>query len=371
MKRIVILLAIVGLCHLNTFSQKKYEMVVEKTDGTETVFNVEDLVRTYFRERTEEEYSGDNILVGEWQEINSKGNFLDDATDYEVHHMKLYPNNTGDYWSVTKGIIDKTKYSFTYSYTLNGTSGMFTMTITSSQNGPQVGHTDVVPFIYEYGIFDIGEISYKKIGGSDSGTGGGGNSGAYTTCPDDNHPHMIDLGLPRHTLWACCNVGASMPEDYGNYYAWGETSPKNVYNEDTYQYANNTSGFVNIGSDISGSNSYDAATVNWGAPWRMPTEKEIVELKNNTTSVWTTQNGVVGRKFTGANGGTIFLPFAGMRSNSELDNVGKSGRYWSSILYDGFEDGSMAEVFSIGSESASWTAMHRWYGYTIRPVRKN
>ena len=324
-----------------------------KTNGTETVFNVEDIVRTYFRERTEEEYSGDDFLVGEWQEIDGSGNFLDDATDREVHHAKFYPNNTGDFWSVTKGKIDNIRYSFTYSYTLNGTSGMFTMTITSSQNGPQVGHTDVVPFNYEYGIFDIGEISYKKIGGSDSGTEDSSESEGYTACPDDNHPHMINLGLPRHTLWACCNVGASAPEEYGNYYAWGETSPKSVYNWDTYSYG-----------------SADAATVNWGASWRRPNETEMVELYESTTSEWATQNGVDGRKFTGPNGGTIFLPFAGSRSDDKLKSVGEIGWYWSSTLYDAFNDNSCAEDLQVSSISASWGGMPRCYGFTIRPVSK-
>lgn len=370
MKRIVTLLAIVCLCHLNTFSQKKYEMVVEKTDGTETVFNVEDVARTYFRERTdEEEYSGDDFLVGEWKEIDARGNFLDDATNTEVHHVKFYPNKTADYWSVTKGTKDKLSYSFAYSYTLNGTSGNITMTITASQNGPQVGYTETVPFNYEYGIFDIGEISYKKIGGTDSGTGDSSASEGYTACPDGNHPHMIDLGLPRHTLWACCNVGASTPEGYGNYYAWGETSTKSDYSYDTYQYKS-SNGYVNIGTDISGSSSYDAATANWGASWRMPNEKEIVELYKNTTAGWATQNGVVGRKFTGANGATIFLPFAGGRYDNDLLKVGENGYYWSSTLYDGFSDGSCAEELSISSSSASWGGMPRYYGYTIRPVRK-
>ena len=109
MKRFFILLAVAAIFQTIAFGQKKYEMVIEKTDGSETVINVEDIVRTYFRERT---------------------------------------------------------------------------------------NTNV----------------------------------SYTTCPDNNHPHMIDLGLPSGTKWACCNVGASAPEDYGNYYAWGETQPKSVYN---------------------------------------------------------------------------------------------------------------------------------------------
>ena len=121
----------------------------------------------------------------------------------------------------------------------------------------------------------------------------------YTSCPDGNHPHIIDLGLPSGTKWACCNVGASKPEDYGSYYAWGETKTKEVYNWDTNQYGyNNDDGdyshLVNIGSDIAGT-EYDAATANWKAPWRMPTIDQCRELLDNCTSEWTTQNDVNGR----------------------------------------------------------------------------
>ena len=118
---------------------------------------------------------------------------------------------------------------------------------------------------------------------------------SYPACPDGNHPHLIDLGLPSGTKWACCNVGATQPEEYGGYYAWGETEEKEVYSEDTYKYYQNGS-YVNIGSDISGT-EYDVAHVNWGSDWVMPTHDEQMELLNNCTSEWTTLNGVNGRKF--------------------------------------------------------------------------
>ena len=194
---------------------------------------------------------------------------------------------------------------------------------------------------------------------------------SYTTCPDSNHPHWIDLGLPSGTKWACCNVGASAPEQYGNYYAWGETSPKSVYNWDTYQYGSSWDNVVNIGSDIAGT-GYDAATANWGAPWRMPSLAQIQELRNNCTSTWTSQNGVSGRKFTGPNGGTIFLPAAGYRWDGELDDAGSSGFYWSSALgesgpygayYLGFYSGGAFWYYYYGDGSG------RYYGHTVRPVR--
>ena len=185
-----------------------------------------------------------------------------------------------------------------------------------------------------------------------------------TSCPDSNHPHMIDLGLPSGTLWACCNVGASAPEEYGNYYAWGETQPNSAYVRETYQFYNSKTGYVNIGSDIAGT-SYDAATANWGAPWRMPSFAQIKELLNNTTSTWTTENGVYGRKFTGSNGGTLFFPPAGNRWGV-LGCAGLRGDYWSSTLS---EDGPYGYYLGFESGDAFWGRYGCYIGISVRPVR--
>lgn len=202
-----------------------------------------------------------------------------------------------------------------------------------------------------------------------------------TSCPDANHPHMIDLGLPSGTKWACCNVGASTPEGYGGHYAWGETQTqtKSDYNEASYSYFtgqdNDGDGWieknfsiVNIGSDIAGT-QYDAATANWGVPWRMPSLAQIKELLYNTSSVWTRQNGVKGRKFTGSNGGTIFLPAVGCRwRGGGLSYEGQWCYYWSSTLYES----SPGLAYSLESGYAGWTDYyrgHRSAGYSVRPVR--
>lgn len=202
-----------------------------------------------------------------------------------------------------------------------------------------------------------------------------------TTCPDSNHPHMIDLGLPSGTKWACCNVGASAPEQYGNYYAWGETSPKSLYNDVNYSYYTglDTDGdgwidknfsVVNIGSDIAGT-QYDAATANWGAPWRMPSLTQIRELLDNCTFTRTIQNGVDGRKFTGPNGGTIFLPGAGAHWNGELSySGGSNGYYWSSTLGESRPD--CAGILMFHSGGAYWSSRSgRYGGLPVRPVRQN
>jgi hypothetical protein len=242
MKRTIAFIAVIALCQTLAFGQKKYEMVIVKTDGSEIAVNVEDIVRTYFPESN---------------------------------------------------------------------------------------------------------VSYK-------------------TCPDENHPHSIDLGLPSGTKWACCNVGAKKPEDYGSHYAWGETSTKSEYTWNTYAFYHNFS-WDNIGSDIAGT-IYDAATANWDASWRMPTKAQCDELNNKCTSVWTQQNGVNGQKFTGPNGGTIFLPAAGDCWGSELYRVGSNGLYWSSTNYEYSPyDAWSLRILSGGVDVPCKDTSS---GFSVRPIRK-
>ena len=193
-----------------------------------------------------------------------------------------------------------------------------------------------------------------------------------TACPDNNHPHMIDLGLPSGTKWACCNVGAAAPEQYGSYFAWGETQPKSVYNWETYLYGgywDDVDYIDYIGSDIAGT-GYDAASANWGTQWRMPSLEQCDEFVNNTTWEWTAQNGVNGMKFTGPNGGTIFLPAAGYRWGGGLYYAGDYGDYWSSTLYGGGPDGAWGLYF-VGGDASTYYYYDRDIGHSVRPVRSN
>ena len=152
-------------------------------------------------------------------------------------------------------------------------------------------------------------------------------------CPDNHHPHAIDLGLPSGTKWACCNVGASSPEEYGGYYAWGETSEKGDYDWDTYAYYNsNTGEIVNLGSDIAGT-PYDVAHVLWGGSWVMPSYDTQMELLKNCTKQWTIVNGVGGLLVTGPNDGQIFLPVARYRKEGGFGGEATSGYYWLSTTY--------------------------------------
>lgn len=187
-------------------------------------------------------------------------------------------------------------------------------------------------------------------------------------CPDDNHPHAIDLGLPSGTKWGCCNVGASFPEGYGSYYAWGETEEKSRYYWKDYKFYNSsTDGYDYIGSNISGT-QYDVAHVKWGGSWRMPTVYEILKLDDNCTWKWTTYNGVNGQLVTGPNGNSIFLPAAGFRLlTEEPHNRGSNGYYWSATLYEHCSDDAQHLYFIVGN--IYWNAWGcRGSGLTVRPV---
>ena len=196
--------------------------------------------------------------------------------------------------------------------------------------------------------------------------------------PPDTHEY-VDLGLPSGTLWATCNVGANAPEEYGDYFAWGETVPKEVYDWSTYKWCNGSDTTLTkycIHSDF-GYNGYtdgkieldpedDAAYVNWGSSWRMPYKAEIDELIENCTWEWTQLNGVNGRLFTGPNGNTLFLPAAGCRHDSTLTS-GIVGDYWTRTL------GNIEDYYAFGicfsPEGKQWWNIRRNTGFTVRAVR--
>ena len=190
---------------------------------------------------------------------------------------------------------------------------------------------------------------------------------------------MIDLGLPSGTKWACCNVGASKPEDYGGYYAWGETSTKTFYDWSTYIHCDGSEETCkDIGKDIAGT-QYDAVTANWGSLWVMPNSEQMDELILGCFRRWTTENGVIGYRFIGPNGASIFLPAAGYRYEGELYTVLPwneeeiYGIYSSSTLYElSYLDYSWGAYGLEFSRGHMWTTpTERDYGYPLRPVRRN
>ncbi len=188
----------------------------------------------------------------------------------------------------------------------------------------------------------------------------------------------VDLGLPSGTLWATCNIGASRPEEYGDYFAWGETEPKEVYNWSTYKWCkgsyssltkyctNSTYGIVDNKTELDPED--DAAYVNWGPSWRMPTYNQLGELKNQCSWTWTTHNGVNGYLVIGPNGNKLFFPATGYRYDSSLGEAGAYGSIcWSRELYS--SSPYDAVVMFINSGNGDWYRCERDHGLTVRAVR--
>ena len=216
----------------------------------------------------------------------------------------------------------------------------------------------------------------KEDSSSNNSNNGGINGGGGSTAPAG----FVDLGLPSGLLWAECNLGASTPEGYGNYYAWGETSPKSDYYWDTYRYANgdhdqltkycnNSSfGYNGFTDDLTTLQAMDdEATQALGSGARTPTADEWQELLDNTTAIWTTRNGVNGRLLTATNGNSIFLPAAGYRIGTSLYDAGSHGYYRSSSLLTDYPVG--AWTFYFYSVRQRMDHSDRSLGYSVRAVR--
>lgn len=189
-----------------------------------------------------------------------------------------------------------------------------------------------------------------------------GEEVAFTTLDPYNGYEYVDLGLPSGTKWATCNVGAASPEEIGNYYAWGDPKIKIQY------LAENCSTFgVELG-DISANAEYDIATAMWGGAWRMPTEAEARELKDNCKFEWDAVNNVAGAVVTGPNGNKIFLPAGGFATESNIDFAESEGAYWTSspdptdpLFYSCF-----LYFYNNNFTNIGWFS--RYAGLLVRPV---
>ena len=214
-----------------------------------------------------------------------------------------------------------------------------------------------------------------------------------TLCPDNQHPHLIDLGLPSGKKWACCNVDATSPDECGGYYAWGEKSEKSDYSWATYSHCNGTEGTCQgIGRKhqdehyalesnyyIDGT-EFDVAYSNWGG-WQIPTYLEFKELFDECSGDVTYVNGELGRKITGPNGNSIFLPFGGWREGTDMHYEGDPnlwtpvGHYWTSFCMpkDNVVDNATYVSVGIDAEKGTmsysyWNDAPRCNGYTVRPT---
>ncbi len=202
---------------------------------------------------------------------------------------------------------------------------------------------------------------------------------------DDITEHeYVDLGLPSGTLWAKCNIGASAPEECGDYFAWGETTPKDYYAWSTYKWfatgANQTGftkyccdspagyfDFDDITTELNPAD--DAATMNWGLNWQMPSDDQLEELVQSCSWQWTQRNGVNGYLITGPNGKTMFLPLTGFYVGSSRVRAGFDGEYWSRTLFTEYYSSSRACYLTFYDEDWYWFATARFYGLPVRPVR--
>jgi len=190
----------------------------------------------------------------------------------------------------------------------------------------------------------------------------------------------VDLGLPSGTLWAYSNVGANSPTEYGNYYAWGETSTKETYDWTTYQYCNGSEttltkycfdesygldGYTDSITTLE--NDDDAASVNWGVGWRMPTDTEMEELYDNCTKTRIEQDGKLVYKLTGPNGNSVVFPAAGYREEGNLELPGTLGLYWSSSVLQSEPDYATT-IYVDYDDDFGMDPKQRCKGLSVRPV---
>jgi len=207
------------------------------------------------------------------------------------------------------------------------------------------------------------------------------NTTLYDFCGSDLI-EAIDLGLPSGTKWANMNIGATSVTDYGYYFAWGETtgytsdaSDGRSFDWSSYKFNPSGDGLTFTKYNSTDGKTVldpedDAATANWGSPWRMPTENEFAELINSayTTATWTSKNGVYGNIITSkSNGNSIFLPAAGGREGNYV-SVGGYINYWVSSFSSDYPQYGRCLAYW-GNFSTYLNINSRYIGYTIRPVQ--
>lgn len=219
----------------------------------------------------------------------------------------------------------------------------------------------------EFAVDKVNQVDFleKEVGGSASST---------------THEY-VDLGLPSGTLWATYNIGATKPEEIGEYYSWGETETKDFFNWSTYKWCISNNGGLDFLTKYNSGHRYngkidnlqtllsqdDVASAKWGSEWRMPTNEEFQELLNNCQYNWAEYNGVYGAKFTASNGNSMFLPVGGYYESSTIYDTNSRGFYWSSSLLNDYEFCALNVYFR--SEGVGMNAGNRRLGFPVRSVR--
>ena len=192
----------------------------------------------------------------------------------------------------------------------------------------------------------------------------------------------VDLGLPSGTKWATCNIGASLPEEFGDYFAWGEVEVKLWYSSAPYAWytlagetghytkyylrRNSGTGFVDGLNELEEQD--DVANVRWGKQWRIPSSADLDELIMLCTWKWTKLNKVKGYTVIGPNGNSIFLPAAGMRMEYDLKYDNNGGYYYTRSLCKDSYNVNNADYLYFDRFDKARRNITRFCGYTIRPV---
>ena len=234
------------------------------------------------------------------------------------------------------------------------------------------------------------EDAIENVGGNENDTAGNVDEGANDENVENEsgdgdasdegdtpkNPVAVDLGLPSGLKWASCNVGATSPEEYGGYYAWGEVEEKSNYSWSTYKWCNGSydtqtkyctsSSCGTVDNKTTLDPEDDVAHVQWGGNWRMPTKTEQDELRSECSWFWTSVNGVNGYQVTGPNGNSLFLPVAGCRYGEDVILRGANG-FWSATLYS-YNGGLSAYYLDFGDGYYDWLGSDRDIGFAVRPV---
>lgn len=301
--------------------------------------------------------SEESLLIGTWTDIDNEG------TSYETSRvLTIKSDGTFNYNYYGGGSFGRTGNGY-YSY--NEDQEMLALTYTSmDRTDLYIVQTLTSKSLVLLDPEDLYAWSFSK-------QNSGNNKGETNVGTGIVQGHeYVDLGLS--VKWATCNVGGNSPEDYGTYFAWGETTTKDQYDWYKYKWGDriDLTKYCREDALITLEPSDDVATVRWGNKWRMPTEEEMSELCRDCTWKSTKQSGVKGMKVIGPNGNSIFLPAAGHMLSSTLENRGTVGYYWSATLNS--SEYSYCLYFFQSRKDASTSSSpgfgSRDIGNTIRPV---
>ena len=301
--------------------------------------------KRYYSNAAADNFAHNVYTLEQWAIMQNAGAVFIPAAGNRKGTNTFYVNEIGYCWS-------STKYGVTYAYNL-----LFGSTTLDLQRAN-----------YLYYAFPVRLAKNMVYVPDDQG---------ISTTGTENGYEWVDLGLLSGVKWATCNVGANSPEEYGDYFAWGEVEPKDEYSWSTYKWCDGRADALTKYNDQSsyGATDYknfldvedDAAAVNLGGTWRTPTKMEFEELHGQCSWNWTTINGVDGYQVVGPNGNSIFLPAAGMYCDNDLGsfNIGSWGYYWTSLL-----DFSMNAYSSIFNNSSHYCYRNytRIDGFPVRAV---